>query len=203
MDLFTVINPNILHTYSNIDFSTIIIADGALHTMGKFDFDKLNMFVDIFDNVNKYENSGITGHHYTLADNIILMMYHKTFNCELTNKQKMKILFKLFSRGFVKSMFDLDYKKVLLYSYVTHDSSYNDHKKYFDKYYNTITNLFRLTNSTNIDMCNLDDTIIDAIRVLLLITKTRVIPQEVALKSLPKYIILHKILLFYLTKIET
>ena len=58
---------------------------------------------------------------------------------------------------------------------------------YVARHYDTITNLFRLTNSDTIDVCKLDDVVIATIKVLLLITKTRG-----AQKSLTLYRVRHK-----------
>ena len=150
---------------------------------------ELTKAIDIFDDINK---SGYDDGHCVVLpfiDCIIYTMYTDDIACTLLAIQKIKILFRLTQRGFTKSMFDDNIERD---SYGI-DSSYVDHKIYITKYYNTITNLFRLTNSDTIDVCKLDGVVIATIKVLLLIAKTRV-----ASKSLPKYVILHKILLFYL-----
>ena len=181
MEILQVINLNLLHTYSNVDFSTVHVGLESCRIIAKLDYDKFSMLIDIFDDVNKCENNKSASPSYTLADNIIFMIYNSEFGCTLTNEQQMKILFKLLVRNFKEYSCN--------YYYANHDrfdpreyTSYNVHKSYFNKYYDAIVNLFRLTNSDTIEICNLNDSVINAIRVLLSVTKTRV---------LPKYVILH------------
>ena len=153
-----------------------------------------DLFIDIFDDVNKPEFDNDENIVLTLAENITYIIYGIGFEHNLTANQRMMTLLKLTQRGFLESTFD----DRTVRPYFAANNIYNTHKVYITKYYDTIINLFRLTNSIDIDICNLNDSVIDAIRVLLLIVKTRGLHQEVALKSLPKYVILHKILLFYL-----
>ena len=185
MDIFKVINLDILHTYSNIDFSTLNMDVDDCHVIAKLDYNKFSMFIDIFDDVNKREHNDSPNPHFTFADNILYIIYNNEFLREraLTDEQQMKILFKLLVRNFKECNNRDSHNNPKGYY------SYNVHKNYFNKYYDTIINLFRLTNDNTIEICNLNDSVVDAIRVLLLMAKTRV---------LPKYIILHKILLFYL-----
>ena len=196
MNLLDAIDLNDLHKYSNIDVSTIRFDRNLYEYIAKFDYTKFIMFIDIFDDVNKPEfvNTNYHGTFLTFAENVIFAMYYKDYLWDLTNMHKMKILFRLLQRGFSKSMFDKPYIRELCCI----DSLFVTHMTYLTKYYDAITNLFRLTNNNTIEICNLDDSTISTINTLLLIAKTRIVPQEVALPSLPKYIILHKILLFYL-----
>ena len=187
MKLIDAINIDNLHKYSNVDVSTIECGYTACNIISKFDYTKLNMFVDIFDDVNKRTDITKFVTTKTLAENVMYAMYSRYVTCTLTENQKMMILFKLIQRGFSRSMFD-DVCKRREYAI---NNLYIDHKIHITKCYNITTNLRRLTNSDtiSIDVCKFNDSIIDTIKVLLLIAKTRIIP---------KYIILHKILLFYL-----
>ena len=177
-----------LYKYSNVDFSTVTFHYSTREIISKFDVVKLSAFIDIFDDVNKMDYYGNFDTSLPLAGIIISIIYSEHFICTLTDNQKMKILFKLTQKGFTKSLLDSDCVRRIHFV----DNLYVDHKMYVTKYYDTITNLFRLTNSDTIDICKLNDSVIDTIKMLLLIAKTRVIP---------KYIILHKILLFYLGSI--
>ena len=187
MKLSDVIDLDNLHKYSNINASTIIFDYTTCGHISKFDYAKYNVFIDVFNDVNQLESDETPDEQLTFVDNMIYIMYRTIYTIsphELTINQKIRLLFKLIQRGSSKSIFD-DSKTCAGYSM---SPLYWIHKVYLTKYYDTIINLFRLTNSVDIDICNLDDTIIDGIRVLLLIAKSRIVP---------KYVVLHKILLFY------
>ena len=178
------IDLNNLDKYSNVDLSTIVIPHASCKHIASFNCTKLITFIDIFNDVNKLEAyvSNRVDEPFTLYDSIIFSMYHVNIICNLTNSETMRILFKLLQQGSTESLFD-DYSQDIDWH------SYNNHKNYLAKYYNTIINLFRVTNSNTIDICNLNDSVIEVINMLFLITQIRIIP---------KYVILHKILLFYL-----
>ena len=184
MELHNAINFDDLDKYSNVDFSTIIITYNTCKYITRCSYTKLCALIDIFDDVDKLEfDDGCDNYQvFTLAENIIYSIYSVNFNaiCCLTENERMRILFKLLQRGF---------SRFTLYDSGADYNLYKNHMAYLTKYYDTITNLFRLINSDTIDICNLDDYVIGVIKVLLLVAKTRIIP---------KYVIYHKILLFYL-----
>lgn len=62
-------------------------------------------------------------------------------------------------------------------------------KEYMLQYYDIINELYKLTNTKDIRIDNIDEFLIKTIKMLLLIAKTRIIP---------KYVITQKILCFYL-----
>ena len=188
MDIFDVIDPNNLQNYSNIDFSTVIIRCESCERIAAFDYTQFSMLIDVFDDVNKLEFDDDTRVIFTLSENILYIMYCFSAESILNDKQKLRILFKLFHRGFSKSRFDKCDGKGNGFAKNDYDA-YTVNRLYIIKYYNTIINLFRLTNSETIDICRLDDCVIDTIMMLLLIVKTKVVP---------KYVMLHKILFYYL-----
>ena len=175
-----------LHKYSNINFSTIVVTHNVRAYIGTFDYTKLNMFIDIFDDVNKLEFDYSNGwcKRLSLADNIIYSIYNYNFGCTLTLNEQLMILFKLMQRGFSKSTFDYGANNPVGMNY----ELFRDNKIYLNTNHSIITNLIRLTNSDTINLCNIRDHL-NTIKMPLLITKTRVAS---------KYVILHKILLFYL-----
>ena len=133
MEILQVINMDLLHTYSNIDFSTIYINRSSCHIIAKLGYNKLSMLIDIFDDVNKCEHIESPEPDFTLADYILYIINNDDFKSALTNEQQMKILFKLLIRDFVEnsgSCFNPNEYYL-----------YNIHKSYFNKYYNTIINL--------------------------------------------------------------
>ena len=185
MILIDTIDLNNLDKYSNVDVSTIKFDHESCKCIARLDYATLIKFIDIFDDVNKFESGGDDPTYmiYTLGDNIIYFMYSNNFVCDLPTNERIGLLFKLSQKGFSKSKFDDK-------DYIGTDfEPYINHKMYLTKYSTIISNLFRLTNSNTIDISNIDDHLIDTIKVLLSVTKLRI---------LPKYIILHKILLFYL-----
>ena len=181
---------NNLHNYSNVDVSTIIFDSLSCMYLAKQEYAIIDKFIDMFDDVTKLEaprGEGETGSAYlTFSENILYVIYNTYFVCNLTDHQKMKILFKLLERGFHKSKFHA-IQKGMFFS-VNHILRDN-HIPYFVKYYDIIINSIRLTNNDTIDICGFDDGIADTIKMLLLITKTRIIPR---------YVMLHKILFFCL-----
>ena len=191
MQLIKAIDLDNLHKYSNVDFSTISFNYQSYMHVAKLDYTKLCALIDVFDDVNKLGDIA----SLSFSEHIVHMMYNPYYTASITNKEKVRILFKLLQRGSDESKI---YNFTSILRSMIDIISYTNDIQYLSKYSNAIINLFRLTNSEFIEMCNLDSAVIDTIRMLLLITKIRVLPQGVTLKSLPKYIILHKILLFYL-----
>ena len=181
MELLQVIDLHKLHEYSNIDVSHLDIKYTTSQAIAKLDYDKFNQFIDIFKDVHQ---SFITFMNPTVGDIILYVLYYDELFCNFTPNQYIMIHLKLLHKGFTKCFFDNDKQTALI-----NHRLYANTKQYVSKYYNTILNLFRLTNGDDIQICNLNDNSFDTFNILLLICKTRVVP---------KYIVLHKILFFYL-----
>ena len=194
-NLLTAIDMNNLHQYSNIDVSTIDFTGYAADALVNLDYDRFTTFIDIFDDVNKLEGSSDFTNVLTFGDIVIYSIYNKQRAQYLTDDEQIKLLFKLFQRGFTQSIF---VKESKCYDYSLNYNRFTKTMNYIKSYSNAITNLFKLTNSNNINIHNLNDKLIDTIKMILLISKTRIVPQGVAPKSLPKYVLLHKVLYFYL-----
>ena len=179
MELLQVIDLNNLHKYSNIDVLELNIDFSTSQAIAKLDYDKFTQFIDIFKDISQlFKNYD----HLAVGDLILCILHNNNFYIDFDMNHYLMIHLKLLHKEFVTCLFD---QPTSLINY----SLYISIKLYIAKYYDTITNLFRLTNSDDIQICNLNDDSFDTFNVLLLICKTRV---------LPKYIILHKILFFYL-----
>ena len=188
MDLKSVIDLSNLQNYSNIDVSTIIFKFDFCIEIAKLDYKHLNMFVDTFDDINKCEaftHKPLT--RFTVADIIMYILYCSYVReCVCMNlNDKLRMHFRILQNRTNVSIFECSN---VCYRYSVDHQKYTHINKYLTKYSDAIINLYRLTNSDDIDICNLGNNV-SAIEMLLLIAKTRVIP---------KYVMLHKILFFYL-----
>lgn len=189
MELSRVIDLGNLDQYSNMDISKFHVGVISCQIIAKLEYTKFVKFIDIWKDVNEYEHPSLSSTNYvpyTLVDVVIYTIYNKHITSTLSGYDTMKILLKLFQRGFVRSQFDNPQRCIPDVDY----DCYIKHKLYCSKYYDTIVNLIRITNSGSIDVCNFNEGVIGAIKVLLLISKTRIIP---------KYVVYHKILFYYLS----
>ena len=187
MDISTIVDLNNLQKYSNIDVSTLTFNLDYCIKLAKLDYKHLSMFIDIFDDINKREAYRHIQHtRFTPADIIMYMLYYEkkyVYTCMNPN-DKLKVHFKILQKRTEISIFKCS---TMCYRYSVDYHKYLYIDKYLTKYSNIITNLYRLTNSNDIDICNVDDNI-GVINMFLLLAKTRVVP---------KYIMLHKILFYY------
>ena len=179
MELTKVIDLDNLQNYSNVDPSTIIFDHHALDNIAKLNYEQLSVFIDIFDDVNKEEAfMDDIDDQFTFGDAIVYSLYSMRVKHTVSNEDRLRMHFKLLQRGYCVSVFDSERYEIYNIS-----PWYDCNKTFLTKYCDAITNLQKLTNNGVI--YDLDRSIINCIKMLLLICKTRVVP---------KYIMLYKIL---------
>ena len=101
MKLSDVIDLDNLHKYSNVDPSTIIFDNMSNDCIAILDHAKFIAFTDIFNDVNKLEMNDDYDMVFTFSEIIIYIIYSENFIGNLTNGNKMKILFRLLQKDFL------------------------------------------------------------------------------------------------------
>lgn len=202
-----------IHQYSNIDISKYHCCVDVCKKIATYDYNKLCAFIDMFDDITKKETKFPQNSTLNLIEIIYLSLYNGPGDCKLNYNDKLKIECKIIEKCGLDKWFKCNQQImcksncwdgfcdcICCYSGKCHCINDNceychdykhERKIYIKKYYNVINALFRLTNSKNIGIDNINDKLLMAIKTILLMTKLKPI-------ILPKYLILHKILYYLL-----
>ena len=176
--------------YSNIDVSKIYCCHQTCTRIAKYDYKTFCKFIEIFDDVLKNEAITDIQDNAKLIESLYYSIHSKFVDCELNNNDKLKRHHMLIQKcGFVKIDLGGKYDNIQHNDYDFQCLDFNKNQQYMKKYYSAINGLFKLSNSYDIRIDNINDKLLAVIKMLLLVAKTRIIP---------KCIITQKIIYFYL-----
>ena len=173
-----------LDQYFNVNPDDVSFTYESCSKVAMLGYSKFCTFIDIFKNITETPY----GFGLSVADEVVYILYSIYVKRNLTKDEIFKLHLQIIHKGHSKSAFD-DTSDLEYTSYGVDYAMYTSNQNYLIKYSNVISQLYRITNSDDIQICNLSDAVIAAIKVLLLVAKTRVVP---------KCIVCYKILYFYL-----
>ena len=148
-------NPiEIFKKYKYIDPSRYLFDSASLNIISKYDLDTLFKFFDLFQNINQYENG-----HYTMGMNFLVVA--RTHNNYI---KVFKIIKYLINRGM--KLRDICYStmgsNIIEYIFVN---------------YCVIDGITNLLNDNEFIIKNINSNFIKCINTIILISKTRIIPN--------------------------
>ena len=161
----------IFREYKYLDASKYMFNVDSLMIIGRYDLRTLFRFFDMFEDINQREN----GNGYTMKMNCICIA--KLYDNPAT---MFKIVDYLVNRGVplsdLHNTFDVFPKTQVINNIVAS--------------YHIICGIKKLVNDDEYILTNIDDNLINCMRTMILISKTR---------TIPKFVVTHKILYYYLS----
>ena len=179
---------DVFSKHHNIDMKQFYMDCKSIRFLQNYDSSSLTInFINMFENVNEFETS-VNCYCYSLAGNIISVILHdtycKTFVYKITDHLlKLNMDVSSLCKSTNGRKYDLNYG--IFIDHVNYDTI-----KYVVDNYDIIQNVRKLINNHDILLFDITNDF-QFIRQILLITKCKH-------KNLPKFIITHKILYYYL-----
>ena len=187
---------NIFSKFNNLDVGNYRIDSYMIELLSKTKYPVIIKFINMFDDINKFDNVfNKIRHTWTLAGNIVLTIMRMCKNKRVYVYKIMDHLLKLNMNVTLLYVFYGDNKTSKTCMFSDEHARYNNlenHKNvmYMINNFTAIQNVRKIINNYDILLFDITDDL-QFIKQILLITKCKH-------KNVPKFIITHKILYYYL-----
>ena len=191
---------NLFSKYTDLDMSKFYITNDFLRLLINYkNAHMMIKFIDVFEDVNKFETYDRISNKYSLAGNMMLAITHMEYDTNIVTNNicVYKIMDHLLKRNMdvtaicVNNKTSLNIHGIEVIRKRNYDDQNNyDMIQYIINNWDIIQCVRKLINNNDILLFNITDDL-PFIELLLLITRCK-------RKNLPKFIIIHKILYYYL-----
>ena len=186
---------NILSKFNNLDIAKFDMDGKIRQLLQKYDASATISFINMFRNINDLEMVWDEGHRYSLAANIMMIITNKIDYDKIYVYKIVDHLLKLSAAMNMEIIYVKRYGFTCGISFINNNWMYFNSRNrdivvYLNNNFTVIQNVRKIINNYDILLFDITDDL-QFIKQILLITKLRH-------KNLPKYIIIHKILYYYL-----